>query len=288
VVLAAALVYSADYVVDAAPFLDPMLIEASPTSYYRSPTGFAATSIAQGAALFAANCAVCHGAGGRGDGVAAKTLPVQPANLTQVHVWGHSDGELFWWISHGYEERRYGLVMPGFGEALSVDERWALIDYVHAHLAGVTLAGHGIWAQPVTPPAISADCSDGSSLDFETLRGRFVRIIAAQPGDELPAASAAATPDVATIRLMAQPGGETAGCVASGAEAWTAYAAVAGVAPEALAGTQFLVDRVGLLRLVLPPDKAAAWNTEAGLAAAMRDVAAHPLAAGAGGHHHHG
>jgi len=284
--LAAALVYSADYVVDAAPFLDPMLIEAYPTTYYRSPTGFTATSIAQGAVLFAANCVPCHGASGRGDGELAKTLPVRPANLTQVHVWGHSDGELFWWISHGYEERRFGLVMPGFGEALSVEDRWALIDYLHAHLAGVTLAGHGIWAQPVPPPAIYAECSDGTSLDFESLRGRFVRIIAANPGEETPAL--AASPDLATIRLTQQPAGESPDCVASGTEAWTAYAAVAGVVPEALAGTQFLVDRVGLLRLVLPADKAADWATETGLAAAMRDVAAHSLAAGAGGHHHHG
>lgn len=291
-VLAAGLVYWANDVIDAAPFLDPMLIGVYPTSYYHSPSGFTAASIAEGADLFATNCAICHGAEGRGDGIAAKSLPVRPANLTQEHVWGHSDGELFWWVSHGYTEHRYGLVMPGFGDAMSEDERWAVIDYVHAHLAGVTLAKRGLWKQPVPPPAISAECGDGSSLDFDSLRGRFVRVIAARPGDDPPAATPAAAvspgaPAIPTIRLVRQQAGETADCVASGAEAWTAYAAVAGVAPEALAGTQFLVDPVGLLRLVLPPDQAAAWATEAGFAAAMRDVAAHPIAAGAGGHHHH-
>jgi putative copper export protein/mono/diheme cytochrome c family protein len=292
-VLAAALVYAADYVVEAAPFLDPMLIAAYPTSYYRSPTGFTATSVAQGAELFAANCAVCHGAGGHGDGVAAKSLPVRPANLTQPHVWGHSDGELFWWVSNGYEARVYGLVMPGFAGTLSEDQRWAVLDYVHAHLAAETM-GHGIWGQPLPPPAISAECGDGSSLDFDTLRGRFVRIVASRAGDDPPAAgrpaagATAAAPDAVIIRLVQQQTGEVSGCVVSGAEPWTAYAAVAGVAPEALAGTQFLVDPAGLLRLVLPPDQAAAWATEAGFAAAMREVAAHPIAAGAGGHHHHG
>jgi mono/diheme cytochrome c family protein len=38
----------------------------------------------QGEALFARNCAACHGTGGRGDGPAASALARPPANLTGI------------------------------------------------------------------------------------------------------------------------------------------------------------------------------------------------------------
>jgi mono/diheme cytochrome c family protein len=87
----------------AIPHLDLLFVPAYPTSYYSSSTNFAVTSIARGAELFPADCAACHGPTGRGDGPAAKTLPVPPADLTASHLWMHSDGELFWWLSHGME-----------------------------------------------------------------------------------------------------------------------------------------------------------------------------------------
>jgi len=71
----------------ATPHLDLLLADAEPTYYWRSPTGFASASIVRGAALFPAHCAACHGAEGRGDGPAAKGLPVPPANLTAAHLW---------------------------------------------------------------------------------------------------------------------------------------------------------------------------------------------------------
>ncbi len=85
----------------AVPHLDLLFIPAYPTSFFHSPTGFAATSIADGAALYPSHCASCHGAEGRGDGPAAKGLELPPADLTAEHLWAHSDGELFWWLSHG-------------------------------------------------------------------------------------------------------------------------------------------------------------------------------------------
>ncbi len=38
--------------------------------------------VAKGAALFKTNCAVCHGDGGKGDGMAAAGLAVKPRDLT--------------------------------------------------------------------------------------------------------------------------------------------------------------------------------------------------------------
>jgi hypothetical protein len=205
---------------------------------------------------------------------------VRPANLTQEHVWGHSDGELFWWITDGYQERRQGRVMPGFAPVLSEEERWAVIDFLHAHLAGVAMAEGGAWRHPVAAPALAALCGDGRALDLEELRGRFVRIIAGRPGEEPPPPSA-----IPTIRLLQVPG-ETSDCVASGSDVWTAYATVAGVAPEALAGTQFLIDPAGWLRLSLKPERSTAWADDAALIAVTNYLAAHPLAAAAVHHHH--
>lgn len=55
-----------------------------------SPAAFA-----DGAATFAATCSACHGAGGKGDGVAAASLTVKPANFTDAAFWaGKTDDVL--------------------------------------------------------------------------------------------------------------------------------------------------------------------------------------------------
>ena len=59
------------------------------------------SSITRGAELFQANCAICHGSTGKGDGVAAAGLDPKPANLSEDHVQGNPDGALFYTISKG-------------------------------------------------------------------------------------------------------------------------------------------------------------------------------------------
>ena len=99
----------------AIPHLDLLFVEAYPTSFFISPTEFAATAIVHGARLFAANCAVCHGEEGRGDGPDPPDRSrCQPADLTAEHFWAHSDGELFWYISHGFAAPDGSVAMPGF------------------------------------------------------------------------------------------------------------------------------------------------------------------------------
>ena len=140
----AALGIAAVVAVLAAPHLGLLFVPAYPTSFFQSPTGFAATSIAWGSALFPSNCAGCHGAGGRGDGPLAAQTPVPPADLTAEHLWMHGDGELFWWISHGIEAPEGGMAMPGFASpALGDNAVWALIDYVRAHNAGLVRQAAG-------------------------------------------------------------------------------------------------------------------------------------------------
>jgi putative copper resistance protein D len=113
--------------------LRPGIVRAYPTSFYASTQPYAAPSIARGAPLYAENCAVCHGATGRGDGPLAGKLPIRPADLTEPHLFAHKVGEIFWWVSYG----RDNGVMPGFTDKLNPDQRWDLINFLLARAAGV-------------------------------------------------------------------------------------------------------------------------------------------------------
>ena len=115
----------------------PAVEPAYPTSFFAPAEPYAAASVVHGARLYAENCALCHGADGRGDGPAAASLTVHPADLTAPHLFAHTEGDLFWWVSHG---RAHG-VMPGFAAVMSPAERWDVINFVHARAAGV-LSGH--------------------------------------------------------------------------------------------------------------------------------------------------
>jgi putative copper resistance protein D len=113
--------------------LRPAVERAYPTSYYASAEPYAAASVVRGAAVYAENCAVCHGAAGHGDGPSAARLPIRPADLTEPHLFAHSPGDLFWWVSHGMDEG----VMPGFAGVLNPNQRWDVINFIRARAAGV-------------------------------------------------------------------------------------------------------------------------------------------------------
>ncbi len=248
----------------AVPHFDLLFVEAHPTSFYRSPTQFAATSIAGGAALYPAHCAACHGAEGRGDGPAAKGLKVPPADLTAEHLWAHGDGEMFWWLTHGITSPEGEVAMPGFGDVLSEDRRWALIDYVRAHNAGLTHRVTGAWSPPVQAPALQAACADGRTVTLADLHGRVVRLAF----DARSVAVELAPPDA--VR-----------CTTDEPAVSAASAIVTGLDPAALGGTQILVDANGWLRKVVAPGEAGRLDAEIGR------IAAQPLAADAAAMHHH-
>jgi putative copper export protein/mono/diheme cytochrome c family protein len=116
--------------------LRPAIERAYPTSYYAPAEPYAAASIVRGAAVYAENCTLCHGESGHGDGPAAAGLPIRPADLTEPHLFAHSPGDLFWWVSHGRDDG----VMPGFAGVLNPNQRWDVINFIRARAAGV-LAG---------------------------------------------------------------------------------------------------------------------------------------------------
>ena len=265
----------------AAPHLSLLLVEAYPTSYYASPTGFAAASIAQGAVLYPQHCARCHGAEGRGDGPDAGALPVPPADLTAAHLWEHADGELFWWLLHGMEAPDGTEAMPGFADVLSDDQRWALIDAIRARNAGLALHDSGAWPQPVALPGFSLACPGRDALTTDDLRGRVLYLVAEQPGAPLPEAAGA----LLVVLTREKPEGRPA-CASSDPEAWDALAAVTGQSPDRLAGSRVLVDANGWMRAFKAGPDAAAWDDHGALAAAIQSVATPITAAGGEGHHH--
>lgn len=271
--------------VRAAPHFGLLLVEAYPTSFYRSPTGFSAQSIATGAGLFATHCAACHGPRGQGDGSAGKALAVPPADLTAAHLWDHSDGELFWWLSHGMDSPEGGQSMPGFASRLTEDERWALIDAVRANNAGISLGGGRTWPRPTPAPRFEADCPGGTTFDLTDRKGLAARIIIA--GDEQPPALPP-EPGLVTIILGAETAGEGQNfCAGSDPAILAAYALVAGLPPGAAAGTQFLVDPNGWLRALWRPGDPPGWTDPAALQPEIAGICRAPLAVPSADMHSH-
>jgi mono/diheme cytochrome c family protein len=94
----------------------------------KNPSPSDAKTVEQGKKVAQINCASCHGAMGKGDGVAAAGLSPKPADWTSKKVQAESDGEIFWKISTGRG------AMPSW-KHLPEAERWALVRYIRS-LAG--------------------------------------------------------------------------------------------------------------------------------------------------------
>ena len=111
-----------------------------------SPAIGAATA-EKGRALYAVNCAFCHGEAGTGDGPMMEHLArspitpaaLAPADLTAPATVNSTDEQLFNFIAGGgrigYSFRLSGNIsptssMPEFDKLLTEEERWSLIRYL--------------------------------------------------------------------------------------------------------------------------------------------------------------
>ncbi len=151
----------------------PLSVQSYPETYRKTPVPFDSISIANGAELFAANCIPCHGPQAKGNGVLAKTLPKQPVDLlTEPHTAMHTAGDFFHWLTYG----RFNGIMPAFGGKFSEEERWDLLNFLHANSRGYQsriITPRILPEQPfMATPNFSYTAHDGSSGTLKDFRGR--------------------------------------------------------------------------------------------------------------------
>ncbi|MBX3302921.1 MAG: CopD family protein [Nitrospira sp.] len=151
----------------------PIAVQSYPETYRKTPVPFDAISIANGVDLFTANCIPCHGPQAKGNGVLAKTLPKQPVDLlTEPHTAMHTAGDFFHWLTYG----RFNGIMPPFGEKFSEEERWDVLNFLHANARGYQsriITPRILPQQPfMVTPNFSYAAYDGSSGTLKDYRGK--------------------------------------------------------------------------------------------------------------------
>jgi putative copper export protein/mono/diheme cytochrome c family protein len=266
----------------AMPLLGIFTVKAYPTSFYASPTGFSVQSIAAGEALFLQNCSSCHGPDGHGDGPAAKDLQPPPADLTAAHIYAHSDGDLFWWITHGI-----GDAMPAFGASIDPTGRWNLIDFIHANADAArfgSAADAGV-TNAFRAPDFAVDCADGSSPLIADLRGHILHLAFA--GAHSVARVRTLEPTAIVVRLDPSVSAERFSCSTDDPDAANAYALYAGSSVEELDGTEFILDQSGSLRSSWHPGLVPDWTDPKVFAKVVDNIRRTPSATRAAPGHTH-
>ncbi|HXV69679.1 MAG TPA: CopD family protein [Nitrospira sp.] len=151
--------------------LFPLAVQSYPETYRKTPVPFDAISIANGMTIFAENCVPCHGPQAKGNGILAKTLPRQPIDLlTEPHTAMHTAGDFFHWLTYG----RFDGVMPAFGDKFSEEDRWDLLNFLHANSRGYQARLINPRVTPnqpyLAPQNFSYSAHDGSSGTLKDFR----------------------------------------------------------------------------------------------------------------------
>jgi hypothetical protein len=144
--------------------------------------------------------------------------------------------------------------------------------------------------EEVAIPQFDALCANGKTVDQAELRGTVLRIIA-MPDQVLPppALPTIEGVKVRTIILVRHPpiSPMPVTCVTMEPEAWSAFAILLGINPDALAGTEILADSDMWLRASWKSEDAGKWQDPHQAVTMIRDIAAHPLAPAAQAAHAH-
>ncbi len=108
--------------------LSVMFVKTYPSSFWPNPQPFTLEVVQRGETLYREHCAECHGIAGAGDGPWAVAERGSIPDLAAPHMDTHTDGELFWWNKYGIPS----LDMPAFGDELTDDENWTVINFVRS------------------------------------------------------------------------------------------------------------------------------------------------------------
>ncbi len=96
-----------------------------------SPLEVTTHVIQEGGALYAQQCATCHGTRGFGDGEGGRGLYPQPANLaSMIRMPMLNDEFLLWTVSEGGAP--LGTGMPPFKGVLTTEEIWKIAAFMRA------------------------------------------------------------------------------------------------------------------------------------------------------------
>lgn len=112
--------------------LAPLHYDATPAgalragAELRAPRPPDAATLRRGAAVFAAFCAACHGAGAVGDGPVVRRGFPGPPSLLAERARRMEDGQLFHVLTYGQGN------MPAYAAQLSRGDRWAAVAHVRA------------------------------------------------------------------------------------------------------------------------------------------------------------
>ena len=151
--------------------LPALAVQAYPETYRNTPVPFDAISIANGSKLYAANCVPCHGPQAKGNGVRAKTFKIKPVDLlTEPHTAMHTAGDFFHWLTYGI----LGTDMPGWADELSEEDRWDVLNYLHAISRGYQARLINPYVAPnqpyIVPQSFSYSAHDGASGTLKDFR----------------------------------------------------------------------------------------------------------------------
>ena len=151
--------------------LPSLAVPAFPETYRKTPVPFDAISVANGATIFAANCVLCHGPQAKGNGVLAKTFPIPPVDLlTEPHTAKHTAGDFFHWLTHGIP----GTGMPAFADKLTEEDRWDVVNFLHATSRGYQARLINPYVAPnqpyMAPQNFSYSAHDGTSGTLKDFR----------------------------------------------------------------------------------------------------------------------
>lgn len=96
-----------------------------PTEFAGATNPFGAEAAAAGAEIFKANCELCHGPQGHGDGIAGQSLEPKPRNLADLQA-TVGDDFLFWRIHEG----KPGTSMVAWKGILSDEQIWQIVSFI--------------------------------------------------------------------------------------------------------------------------------------------------------------
>jgi mono/diheme cytochrome c family protein len=83
-----------------------------------------------GRRMYQTYCAGCHGSSGKGDGPAAKTLPVKPADHTRAQMSKYTDQYLFDIISKGGASVGKSAQMPAWGAVIKESQIKEIVAHI--------------------------------------------------------------------------------------------------------------------------------------------------------------